>query len=1657
MARRPSCWLVPLFRFATPAPIQSRIPRSQLKLLTLENRITPTGDFTGPLKPGQLQDLVSLGLTAYEHFAEIPDAPAGVVSYLPLIASNAFALDTPQLQKLLSQAPEEYSPKPITLALPKPDGSFERFHVWEAAIMAPGLQAHFPTFHTYRGQGIDDPAANLAISMTSLGFQTQVLSPNGNWYIDPYYHLNDSVYVSYFKQDMVNPHDGGCQCALCQESIVASQSDLSDDLVTELNRDTTTSGRTDKGTATADTSVPVRYGPNTSYGGNLRTFRTAVAATVEYTTFHGDSVINGQAAIVASINRVSGVYEREISVRLQLVANNSNLVYTTATGDNYTNNNGSTMLAENQSNIDAVIGSANYDLGHVFSTGGGGIAGLGVVGINGQKARGVTGRSAPVGDAFDIDYVAHEMGHQFDGNHTFNASASGNRNASTAYEPGSGSTIQAYAGIVAGNNIQSNSDVYFHAISLGEIITNLNSLSTTIGPPVANGNIAPVANAGADYVIPTSTPFALTGAGSDANGDALTYTWEQYDLGPIVTYGAFDTTAPLFRSVTGTTNPTRTFPTLANLLNNTSDNNEVMPTGARNLNFNLTVRDNRSGGGGIDMDEMLVTVVNTGAAFTVTAPNTAVSWAGGSTQNVTWNVSGTDAAPISTSLVNILLSTDGGNTFPTTILANTPNDGSESITVPNVVASQARIKVQPVGNIYFDVSNANFTIVAGTTMNVTGMTPANNALVTAPSFKIDLTFSQPVNAATISTADLNVSAGSVTAAVLQSANTVRYTINGLTAEGPVSVTLLNNALAGTTDGQTNLASTFNFTADAPTQAIVTPLTRLNPAGSLVYSGTATGLINLAGDADAFTIALEAGQTVSAIVTPAGTLTPRVTVTGPMSTNATASSPGAGQVVFLNSTPVAVGGTYTFTVDGLASTVGTYTMQILLNAAVEKEANGGANNSTPATAEALALTSLGSNSALAAVRGSFPGATASAGTEAEPNNTTATATNIGTSFSTYSGNLYQFSFNSTIGATGDIDYYSLGAMQVGDIISVSMTGAGAGTGSLTDSLLQLRRLGGTNASLVADDDGGVGTNIGDSLIFRYVVATADTYVIRATQTGSSTSGTYQIGVNLENTGTVPLTGGNTYTETEDNGTRTTANAFSDSWRAVTHSTTATGTISSASDVDLFAYTFTAGDFVTLNARSTSALDAKIRLLNSAGSALIIEDGTSAGTTSGSTSTGPGANSPLYSYRIPTWGTYYVEVAAASGTGTYALDAFLSTTTTPPAPTPFDYYTLPLISGQTLALGVKADAATTVSLDITDAAGTVLASGTGPTTNYDSFLNAFTAPSAGTYYVRISGNTTAAYTLLAATGTTLDNEPNDTFATAQDWSATSRVLGNSSTGDDWYIFTGIAGTTLTLATTTPGDAVGEFTNTLNPKIELYKPDGSLLASDSNSAADGRNAMLTVPLTLTGSYEVRITSESATSGEYTLTRSTVTTPIATVSGFTVNGGDTQRSRITTVTLNFTGNVLAADFNTAGAIQFKRTGVSSSPTGAVDDLVQTGPAGIAHITVTQGTTTSLVLTFDNNGLFSNSNSYGVESGSLTDGYWQIICGSYTSALNDLNLRRLYGDFTVEANGTVNGADLDAFGNFFGTASVTFDFNNDGTINGADLDAFGNHFANTL
>lgn len=610
----------------------------------------------------------------------------------------------------------------ITIELPTPDGAHQSYKVWQTPIMEAPLDTRYPDIKTFTGTSIDHPGALLKLDFTYQGIHAMVANGTQTYFIDPYSSANDGYYSCYYKRNYQRPEG---KYMACEVGAHENEWGL---MPTTLKGD----------------ALPALA--HKSHGTSQKTYRLALACTIEYAQAVGGATptkASVLSAMVTTMNRVNGVYERELAVTMKLIGNNDTLIYLSGT-DPYTNSNGGSMLGQNQTNIDNLIGSANYDMGHVFSTGGGGIANLGCVCSNSSKARGVTGSAMPTGDPFDIDYVAHEMGHQFGSDHTFNAnsgSCSGNGEQTLAYEPGGGTTIMAYAGICGTiDNIQSNSDAYFHGASLLKIssfITTGNGANCAADTLLTN-NVPVVSPFAATYAIPYLTPFELTAPTvTDTDHDALTYCWEQWNRGNFrSSWNQANLLGPIFRSFYPDTSATRTFVRLPQLLiNNTSYKGEKLPQDTRFLTFKLTVRDMLNGIGTFNLpdDTIHLDVINTGTPFAVTAPNTNVSWVGGQMQKVSWNVGGTDQAPINTSHVDILLSTDGGLTYPIVLAANTLNDSSENILIPNnITTTTARIKIKAVGNVYFDISDVNFSITPGSTSAVPDVTHSLQGITLFP-------------------------------------------------------------------------------------------------------------------------------------------------------------------------------------------------------------------------------------------------------------------------------------------------------------------------------------------------------------------------------------------------------------------------------------------------------------------------------------------------------------------------------------------------------------------------------------------------------------------------------------------------------------------------------------------------------------------------------------------------------------------------------------------------------------------------------------------------------------------------------------------------------------------------------------------------------------
>ena len=680
-----------------------------------------------------------------KHTGRRSDAPTIEVSQF-----NTFNLDVQALENWLSRAPRglasEAKNSSIKLSLPMPDGTLEEFKVVNSPIMAPALAQKFPEIQVFAGQGVAHPEVTVRFDLTPQGFHAMILAEGETVYIDPYHPSERETVIVYTRSDFyasTSKQMSGCM-ALDVPGSKPSAVTTDDD-----------GGKQVKMMGGA--VMPQNRVDN---GASLRTYRLALACTGEYAQFHGGTVSSVLAAMNTSMARVNGLFERDVCLTMELVSNNDELIFLNGSNDPYTNSDGGSMLSQNINTCNSIIGSSNYDIGHVYSTGGGGVAYLQSP-CGSLKAGGVTGQGAPVGDPFDVDYVAHEMGHQYGGNHTQNNSC--NRASSAAYEPGSASTIMGYAGICA-PNLQSNSDDHFHNHSINEMVAfTVNGNGNTCASITATGNGIPTVNAGADgLTIPISTPFELTATGSDPDGDAVTYNWEQYDLGPTTANGDNNLTnpsgnQPIFRSFASTTSPTRTFPRVQDLVNNTTTIGEHLPTYSRGLQFKCSIRDNRSGGGGFADDLKTMSVTANAGPFLVQAPNGGGSVVGNTQLPVSWDVAGTNGNGVNCSAVDIYLSTDGGYTFPTLLVAGTPNDGSASVFVPNVTTSQARIKVKASNNVFFDISNANFSITPGASdvdydlaiVSAQGLNPGICESVLNPQVTVFNVGQQTVNAFTV--------------------------------------------------------------------------------------------------------------------------------------------------------------------------------------------------------------------------------------------------------------------------------------------------------------------------------------------------------------------------------------------------------------------------------------------------------------------------------------------------------------------------------------------------------------------------------------------------------------------------------------------------------------------------------------------------------------------------------------------------------------------------------------------------------------------------------------------------------------------------------------------------------------------------------------------
>ncbi|ESU29048.1 hypothetical protein FLJC2902T_10840 [Flavobacterium limnosediminis JC2902] len=633
---------------------------------------------------------------------------------------DLFELNLNHIKQTLLAAQNASPNQKVIITIPNADGALEEFEMYEASNFEADLQAQFPEIRAYSGKGITDKYATLKLSISPQGIQTMVFrADKPNEFIEPY-SQDHKIYAVFKSQREKGKLPWTCSTA---------DAEMFDGI-----------------------SPKAKNFAGKFSDGKLRTMRLAQSVTAEYSNYFGASSAAQVNLVLAAINntltRCNGVYEKDLGLHLNLIAQSTNVIFYNPLTDPYSaaatgsqgawntelqntlstrlTGTGTTLLANNNA----------YDIGHLFgASGGGGNAGcIGCVCVNDtassadkNKGSGYTspGDGIPQGDNFDIDYVVHEVGHQLGANHTF---SHGNEGTGVNMEVGSGITIMGYAGITNQNVAAHSIDVY-HAASIAQIQANLTGKTCPVISTI--NNATPVANAGAaSYTIPKSTPFKLTGSATDANaGDALTYMWEQYDNDSAAqtlansAASATKTIGPNFRDYTHSSSPVRYFPTMNSILNGSTTTQgdailvEALSSVARTLNFRLTVRDNVAYSGTAPIKVAQTNFANTAVIIddtrgplTVTSQNTdGIVWAPASTQTITWDVNNTNGSAGGTN-VDILLSTDNGATFSTVLLANTPNDGTQSITVPAVSSANCRVMVKASGNIFFNVNTKNIAV-----------------------------------------------------------------------------------------------------------------------------------------------------------------------------------------------------------------------------------------------------------------------------------------------------------------------------------------------------------------------------------------------------------------------------------------------------------------------------------------------------------------------------------------------------------------------------------------------------------------------------------------------------------------------------------------------------------------------------------------------------------------------------------------------------------------------------------------------------------------------------------------------------------------------------------------------------------------------------------
>ncbi len=634
---------------------------------------------------------LSTGLFAQSDiWTKVPEPAANSIddnSRLKPAKYLTLSLEGKELLKLLHDAPHERemssNRSTAVISIPMPDGTMQEFSYVAYDAIEPSALRRMPRLQAYKGVSTTT-GDEIRFDYGYMGFNAYIMSADGDVYVERYYDQNDDYYVSYYGSELWGDQDpaDALKCELDDATAAAYMEEHDHDHHHQQ-------------------LLP-------SYP--LRIYRLGVSTTGEWSVFKGGGTLEGTiSAIMTVVNQLNGVMERDMTLRLVLVDGLDDAIFLDGNDDPYANGDPGDLLSKGTATLNQAVGPTAYDIGHVFGTNAGGLASLGSVCGNNRGAASSSTFGAYRGVGF-FHIVAHEMGHQLTATHTFNWCEGENETGSTAYEPGSGSTIMSYAGASNCENryIQDMSDAYFHTNSIQRAIVFMREGNgNNCGTNQSHDNTAPVAiaNYADGFHIPISTPFKLTADHSDEEDDPVTYTWEQYDLGPLSQLGAPIGNAPLFRSLPPTDDPTRYFPALNTVLTGVRDVNETLPTSTRDITMRLTVRDNNADVPLVDFTEVAFNATASAGPFEVTAPRASEDLTAGGFYLVEWDVANTDNSIVNCQTVNILWASDARN-FSETLKTDVLNTGAAYVKIPEGANTSARIMVEAADNIFYNVTDA---------------------------------------------------------------------------------------------------------------------------------------------------------------------------------------------------------------------------------------------------------------------------------------------------------------------------------------------------------------------------------------------------------------------------------------------------------------------------------------------------------------------------------------------------------------------------------------------------------------------------------------------------------------------------------------------------------------------------------------------------------------------------------------------------------------------------------------------------------------------------------------------------------------------------------------------------------------------------------------